>query len=97
MVKNPPAMREICVQSLGQQDPLQEGMATTPVFLPEASHEQRILAGYSPWGQKQSDTTKWLSTAQHSCFPDYQLSSSNNLSRASEEYIVLSVSTHPNM
>ena len=27
MVKNPPAMQEILVQSLGQEDPLEEGMA----------------------------------------------------------------------
>ena len=58
MVKNLPAMQETCVRSLGQQDPLQEVMATTAVFLPEKSHEQRILAAYSPWGQKESDTTK---------------------------------------
>ena len=28
----------------------------TPVFLPGKSHEQRSLAGYSPWGSKESDT-----------------------------------------
>ena len=28
MVKNPPAMRETWVQSLGWEDPLEEGMAT---------------------------------------------------------------------
>ena len=28
MVKNPPAMRETCVRSLGQEDPWEEGMAT---------------------------------------------------------------------
>ena len=28
MVKNPPAMQETPVQSLGQEDPLEEGMAT---------------------------------------------------------------------
>ena len=28
MVKNPPAIQEIWVQSLGQEDPLEEGMAT---------------------------------------------------------------------
>ena len=27
-VKNPPAMQEIWVQSLGQEDPLEKGMAT---------------------------------------------------------------------
>ena len=30
----------------------------TPVFLPEKSPRQRSLAGYNPWGHKESDTTK---------------------------------------
>ena len=30
----------------------------TPVFLSGASHGQRSLAGYSPWGPKESDTTE---------------------------------------
>ena len=29
----------------------------TPVFLPGKSHGERSLAGYSPWGCKESDTT----------------------------------------
>ena len=29
----------------------------TPVFLPEESHGQRSLTGYSPWDNKKSDTT----------------------------------------
>ena len=33
----------------------------TPVFLPREFHGQRILAGYSPWGCKESDTTEQLS------------------------------------
>ena len=28
----------------------------TPVFLPGESHRWRSLAGYSPWGRKESDT-----------------------------------------
>ena len=32
-----------------------------PVFLPGEFHEQRSLAGYSPWGRKEMDTTKRLS------------------------------------
>ena len=31
----------------------------TLVFLPGKSHRQRSLAGYSPWGRKESDTTEW--------------------------------------
>ena len=30
----------------------------TPIFLPEESHGQRNLVGYSPWGHKESDTTE---------------------------------------
>ena len=32
----------------------------TPVFLPGELHGQRSLAGCSPWGQKQLDTTEQL-------------------------------------
>ena len=37
----------------------------TPVFLPGKSQEQRSLAGYSPWGHKESDPTEQLSTHMH--------------------------------
>ena len=30
----------------------------TPVFLPGKSHGQKSLAGYCPWGHKESDTTE---------------------------------------
>ena len=33
---------------------------TTPVPLSGKFHERRKLIGYSPWGGKESDTTKWL-------------------------------------
>ena len=42
MVKNPPEMQETPVRSLGQEDPLKEGMATIPVLLP----------GESPWTEE---------------------------------------------
>ena len=32
----------------------------TPVFSPGEFHGQRSLVGYSPWGQKESYTTEWL-------------------------------------
>ena len=35
------------IQLLGQEDPLEEGMQPIPVFLPEESHGQRSLVGYS--------------------------------------------------
>ena len=48
-------MEETWVQSLGWEDPLEEDMATlsSGEFL-----GQRSLAGYSPWGHKESDTTE---------------------------------------
>ena len=51
-VKNLPAMQETWVQSLGREDPPQDLLEwlPTPVFLPGEFHEQRSLAGYSPWG-----------------------------------------------
>ena len=42
-------IQETWVPSLGWEDPLEEGLATTPGFLPEESHKQRSLARYSPW------------------------------------------------
>ena len=44
--------------SLGREDPLERGMAPTPAFLPRESHGQRSLAGCSPWGHKEADTTE---------------------------------------
>ena len=32
----------------------------TPVFLPAEPHGQRSLAGYSPWGRKESGMTERL-------------------------------------
>ena len=61
-VKNLSAMQEAQVWSLGKEDPLEDNMATSPVFLPGESHGQRIQAGYNPQGCKESDTTEWLST-----------------------------------
>ena len=42
------------VQSLGREDPLKKGMATTPVFLPGEFHGQKNLKSYSPQGWKES-------------------------------------------
>ena len=50
-------MQETWVWSLGWEDPLETGMATTPVFLPGESHGQRSLEGYSPPGCEELDTT----------------------------------------
>ena len=57
-IKRLPAMQETQVQSRVHEDPLEKEMATTPVFLPEESHGQRSLVGYSPWGHKEPDMTE---------------------------------------
>ena len=36
----------------------------TPIFLPEKSHGQRSLVGYSPWGHKESGMTQRLNHHQ---------------------------------
>ena len=38
LVKNPPAMWEAWVQSLGWDNPLEKGKVTTPVFWPGEFH-----------------------------------------------------------
>ena len=60
LVKNLPALQETQIQSLGWEDPLEKKWLLTPVFLPGESHRQRSLAGYSPWGCKESDMTEQL-------------------------------------
>ena len=47
-------MEEAWVQSPDREDPLEESMASTPIFLPGESHGQRSLAGHSPGGGKES-------------------------------------------
>ena len=53
-------MQETRVWFLGQKDSLEKEWQPTPIFLPGESHGQRSLAGYSPWGCKESDTTEQL-------------------------------------
>ena len=45
--------------------PWRRAWQPTPIFLPGVSHGQRSLAGYSPWGLRESDPTERLSTAQY--------------------------------
>ena len=60
MVKNLPAMLKTQIQSLGQKDPLEKRMVTHSSILAWRIHGQRNLAGYSPWGHKESDMTKQI-------------------------------------
>ena len=59
MVKNLPAMGETQVLSLGREDPLEKGTAThSSVLAWKTPWTEGSLAGYSPWGHKELDTTE---------------------------------------
>ena len=62
MVKNLPAMQESQAQSLGQEDPLEKGMATHSSILAWRIPWTGEPAGYSPWGCKELDMTEQLNT-----------------------------------
>ena len=52
VVKNPSAMQETWIQSLGQEDTLQKEMATHSNILAWEIPWTEELMGYSPWGCK---------------------------------------------
>ena len=65
MVKNLPAMRRPGFDPWVRNIPWSRKRQPTPISLPREFHGQRSLAGYSPYGRKESDTidrlTCWLS------------------------------------
>ena len=60
LVKNPPAMGETWVQSLGWEDPLKKGKDIHSSILAWRIPRAEELTGYSPWGGKELDTTEQL-------------------------------------
>ena len=56
-------VKEMQVQSLGQEGPLEKDAAPTPAVLAGESHGQNSPAGYSPQGCRELDTTE---ATQHS-------------------------------
>ena len=76
-VKNLPAMQETQIQSLGQEDCLEEEMAThSCISFLKKFHGQRSLAGYSPKDHKELDATEMSNSEQWSivCMGQSQLS-----------------------
>ena len=70
-VKNLPAMRETWVRSLGWKSPWRRAWHPIAVSLPGESSRQRSLAGYSPRGCKELNTTEQQQQKpyQSHCFP----------------------------
>ena len=58
MVECLSTMREILVQFLGWEDPLEKEMAIRSSILAWRIPRRRSLAGYSPWGCKELDMTE---------------------------------------
>ena len=53
MVKNLSSVQETSVQSLGQEDPLEEAMTTHSSILAwKIPWTERNLTGYNPWGHR---------------------------------------------
>ena len=59
-VKNLTEVQETWVQSLGQEDTLEEETATLTSILAWRFYGRRSLMGYNPWGHKESDMTEQL-------------------------------------
>ena len=58
----------------------------TPVLLPGKLHGQRSLAGYSPWGRKESDTTEQLTHTHQLMNPSFLI---HRISQSFAHYILL--------
>ena len=58
MVKNLPATQGTWVQFLGQEGPLEKGLATHSSILIWKISWTEEPAGYSPWGHKELDMTE---------------------------------------
>ena len=74
MVRNPPAMWETWVQSLGWEDPLEEGMVINSSILAwRIPIRQRSLVGYSPQSHKELDTTEAAKHASTGVYVNHKL------------------------
>ena len=67
-----PAMWETWFDPWVGEIPWRRTWQPAPAFLPGESHGQMSLAGYSPWGCRESDTTEWLTLSLSSYWSDYR-------------------------
>ena len=64
---------ETQLRFLGQEDPLEKGMATHSSILTwKIPHGQRSLAGYSPWGHNELEVIKHICTGSISFLTYFQ-------------------------
>ena len=63
LVKSLTAMQKPSFNPWAGEIPWRRKWQPIPVFLPGELHGQRNLAGYNPWGHKESDTTEWFSVS----------------------------------
>ena len=69
MAQAPPAVQEAWIQSLAREDPQEEDMAThASVLMGKTPWTEKSLAGYGPWGHKESDTTEVTEHAHTAVF-----------------------------
>ena len=66
-------MQDMWAQFLGQEESPDKKITTNSSILAGKSHGQRSLAGYSPWGHKESDTTQQLNNKQQSNITEYDM------------------------
>ena len=78
LVKNPPAVRETWVRSLGWEDSPEEGAATHSSILAWRI-PWTVLYIYSPWGRAESGTTERLSLSGAVASPSRLLSGGSGL------------------
>ena len=101
MVKNLPAMRETWVQSLGQKDPLERGMAYPPQYSC-LQNSTDTLVGYSPWACRvghdwatnNANIKCHLYEASHMAKPNVSVGGHNQCRwlQGSKEYILITCS-----
>ena len=65
MLKNPPAMQETWVQTMGREDPLKKGMATHSSIVAWRIPWTEEPGVYSLWGHKESAMTEPLTQHTH--------------------------------
>ena len=88
-VKNPPAMHKTCrFDPCIRKIPWRRKWQPTPASLSGESHGQWSLAGYNPWGYKESDTKEGLCTSRKQVKVFYLISVRNKKTQGQFQLIL---------